>query len=411
MDKKTKIAYIAPEIPALSATFVYNEIIKIEECGFDVYPISVHTPGNKAMEAPARELSGHTFYLYEKSFLLFATNMLIMLATHPLRFLKTLTYALKDATYNMNNRRISLGIMYRFIVASTVANKIYTNNIKHIHAHFAHIPTDIAMYSSLLTGIPFSFTAHANDIFENSWLLKNKVKRASFVIAISQFNKDYLINLGALADKIRVIHCGVDPDAFQARNKKALGKPLRLGSFGRMVEKKGFDVLIDACKLLKDTEEKPFIMEIAGDGPLKEELRMRVYTLGLSNEIIFTGPIQHDKVSDWLKGLDVFVLTCKKDGSGDMDGIPVVLMEAMLSGVPVISTEISGIPELVEDCVTGSLIKPEDPAGLVSALKRLTQDNDLGYKMCNNAIDKIKKDFDLSINSGRLAALFKESTR
>ncbi|MBN2299130.1 MAG: glycosyltransferase family 4 protein, partial [Deltaproteobacteria bacterium] len=255
---------------------------------------------------------------------------------------------------------------------------------------------------------PYSFTAHANDIFERGWLLKEKVERSAFTVVISEFNKDFLIKNRAPENKIHVIHCGVDSSLFQAGKSMRISKPLKIGALGRMVEKKGFDTLIDAGRILLDSG-KSLRIHIAGDGPLMKDLSKQARVMGFTDNVILSGPLPHDSVSSWLKGLDIFVLPCRKDSNGDMDGIPVVLMEAMLSGVPVVSTRISGIPELIQDGVTGCLADPDNPSELAAAIDRIAGDSRFRKTLTTNAKKKVREEFDLSRNTGRRAELYKES--
>ena len=281
------------------------------------------------------------------------------------------------------------------------------NNIDHIHSNFAHIPTDIAMYAAALYGVTFSFISHANDLFERGWLLKEKVSRAKFAVTISAYNKQFLIDKGADENKINVIHCGVDTASFSEREEKKLSNPPILGSLGRMVEKKGFDVLISACDILK-REGVAFKLQIAGGGPLKNELEDLAHNLNVMDNIDFMDSISHEDVPKWIKSLDMFVLPCKKDKHGDMDGIPVVLMESMLSGVPVITTRISGIPDLVIDELTGLLCESNNPESLSKKIKSLIIDNKLRNILIENAIAKVKGEFELSCNVKQLFILLGE---
>ncbi len=407
MKNDMTMAYLAPEIPALSATFVYNELLEVEKLGIRVIPISVHIPGTKALEGPARELAERTCYLYRNPLRVFIRDAFFMAFSSRSKFVTALGYALKDALHVGPVNRTAAGILYRFLAASRVARILIDKGCTHIHAHFAHVPTDIAMYASLMTGVPYSFTAHANDIFVRGWLLSEKVRRSKFTAAISEFNREYLITRGASGDKVHIVHCGVHPGSFTRREARGIHGPLKMGSLGRMVEKKGFDVLIDACRILKNARV-PFTVELAGDGPLMQELVIQASSSGLSQEVRFMGPLPHEKVPGWLKDLDLFVLPCKKDREGDMDGVPVVLMEAMLSGVPVVSTRLTGIPELIEDRVTGYLADPADPVSLASSIEDAVREGHVLSEVVQNAVDKVHTDFDLSQNAEKLAGLFRK---
>lgn len=400
-----KVAYLAPEIPALSATFVYEEILEVERCGLNVFPVSIHVPASPAIDGKARMLSGRTAYLYPQGTSRFLKDAFHVLLAHPRGFHRALITALTDAVRVARSARTSGGILFRFLAASTFSRFVHGKSCSHIHAHFAHVSADIAMYASLMTGIPFSFTAHANDIFVRGWLLREKVSRSAFAVAVSEFNRHHLVSHGAPADKIVVIHCGVDPNGFPCTGPTRPGKVWRIGSLGRMVEKKGFHVLVDACAHLKE-KGHTFRLEIAGDGPMKEDLARRVWMRNLGDRITFIGALPHDSIPAWLQGLDLFVLPCVKDREGDMDGIPVVLMEAMLTGVPVVSTYLTGIPELIEDGVSGFLARPGEPSDLARAMERAMADEEVRAKTAGRASDRVRKDFNLGANSRTLAGLF-----
>jgi glycosyltransferase involved in cell wall biosynthesis len=263
------------------------------------------------------------------------------------------------------------------------------------------------MYAAGMSAVPFSFTAHANDLFERGWLLDKKVQRSRFTVTISDYNKQFIRKSGGAEHKIHVIRCGVNHQAFVARNGRTENPIPKIGTLGRMVEKKGIDDLIRACKILRD-RNIAFRLEIAGDGPLLVELQRLVDEEDLAAQVHFKGSLPHEQVPQWLEGLDVFVLACKKDRNGDMDGIPVVLMEAMLAGVPVISTRLSGIPELIEDGQSGLLAEPANPDQLAGAIDRLLSNDNLYHDLRKQAIARVQSEFDLAVNVARLNDLLKE---
>lgn len=408
-SRRLKIAYLALEIPALSATFVYNEILMLEKMGFEILPISVLVPNSSVEGNEVTSLAGRTRCLYQETFRVFLWANISMIFRSPLGYFKALFMALGDFMRIGILSHTGIGLIYRFMVSSRIACLLRREGCLHLHAHFAHVPTDIAMYASMISGISFSFTSHANDLFERGWLLEEKVDRARFAVTISDYNRRFLIDHGAPARKIYIVHCGVDSRCFIARNGKPMGEVPRIGALGRMVEKKGFDILIRACGMLKQ-KGVAFHLEIAGDGTMREELEGLVRSLDLSPDVAFGGALSHNRVADWLGELDLFVLPCKRDRHGDMDGIPVALMEAMLSGVPVISTKISGIPELVKDGETGVLADPEDPEGMALAIERILSDESLRKRLCQNAIRKVQSDYDLSKNVEKLSSLFMGAT-
>jgi len=355
-SKNKDILYLAPEIPALSATFVYNEIFQLQNLGYQVSVATVHEPMAEVDPETKRKV-GNVFVVYQSNILLNLMHLLAMLFTQPSGTLKSIGWLIKDIFSVGIVSRNAAGMVYRYFSAAKLARFIQKNNIKHTHVHFAHIPTDIAMYAACMTDTDFSVTSHANDIFQRGWLLKEKIERSKFFVTISEFNKTYLSSLAPqVKDKIKVIYCGVDITKFTYR-ESVDNSVFTFGFLARLVEKKGVEYLIKACQQLK-TEHPNFKVEIVGDGPLTDSLKALTTELNLNSHISFLGQMPNNQVSNWLKKLNAFVLPSVKDANGDMDGIPVSLMEAMASGVPVISTDLSGIKELVIDQKTGFLATP-----------------------------------------------------
>jgi glycosyltransferase involved in cell wall biosynthesis len=400
---KPAIAYLAPEIPALSATFVTHEILALKKRGFQVLPISVHQPAAPALDQDAKRLETETVYLYKHGIVSFLSALATQTTLHPARTASAFRLWLADIFNTGLFTRNAAGLTYRFLAAAQLARILKNNNCRHLHAHFAHVPTDIAMYAARMAGIGFSFTSHANDLFERGWLLREKVERSLCAVTISRFNRLFLERLGAPADKISIIRCGV------ARHLPPADRPHgaipRIGSLGRLVEKKGVDVLIRAAGNLA-RQGRDFTLEIAGSGPMQEALQACADSEGLSNKIRFCGPIPNDRVPAWLSGLDIFVLACKPDQNGDMDGIPVVLMEAMAADVPVISTTLSAIPELIQDGVSGLLAKPGDADDLSVQIARMLDDPQLQQRCISGGRALTDGEFSESLNIERIAELF-----
>jgi len=400
-----KIAYLAPEIPALSATFVYNEILELSKQGVAVKPFSVHRPGHIASEVFLNELRGNVFHLYETPKSQVLLHNLIMFFTHPVGYIKALGRLISDVFRQRVFSRSALGLCYRFFYAATLAKQLQQNNIQHLHVHFAHIPTDIAMYAAPMANIGFSVQAHANDLFERGWLLKQKVARSSFFATISEFNQRFLENLHADSKKIKIVRCGVDQSWQPPIKPLEQNEIFTIGTVGRLVEKKGIDTLIDAIsKLVKD--DRKICLKIAGNGPLEAELKQQAKRLNLGvDKIAFLGALPHDQVAEFIAGLDVFVLPCKQDSQGDMDGIPVVLMEAMLCGVPVISTELSGIPELVINHISGLTVQPDNDEELSKAIYKLMESSDTRLHLIAGGKQRVEDEFLLNKNVAKLLNL------
>ncbi len=400
------VAYLAPEIPALSATFVYNEIFQLEKQGMDIIPFSVHSNHSQFSTAELLALKDNTYYLYQTPVRTVYLAQLEIFIKKPGNYLKTFFTLLKDVLKTGVFTRLSLGLMYRFFYAGALTKQLINKKCEHIHVHFAHVPTDLAMYASSMADITYSVTAHANDLFQRGYLLREKVERAKFFITISEYNRQFLISKGADGNKITVLHCGVDPDQFSIRQSFIPSNVPKLGVVARLVEKKGIEHLINSVAYLNQYNF-PCQLAIVGDGPLLNEHKELADSLALSSqEICFLGAVDHKQIADFVKSLDVFVLPCQKDSSGDMDGIPVVLMEAMLSGVPVISTAVSGIPELVIDNETGLLAETGNAKALADCIQLSINDIDSTQNRVKKAIAKVQMDFSLIKNSLMLYHFF-----
>ena len=404
MNKLDNIAYLAPEIPSISGTFVYKEILTLQDKGIKVVPISIHKVETIVEEKRIKELAKNTIYLYRQSLITALIGSMVFFLKEPISYLNTLLMVFRDIYISRITQLSSWKLLYQFVYASIAAKAIRENDCQYLHIHFAHVPTQIGMYASSLTKVPFSFTSHANDIFENNFLLKQKIERAKAAVTISEYNYRFLSERGINADKLKIVRCGIDPsDRHFVPKSKISGVPA-IGSLGRLIEKKGMDDTILALSKLHQ-QGIDFRLEIGGDGPLNDYLKEIVKQHDLTDKIEFKGAIPNDRVYDWLKNLDIFVLACKEDSKGDRDGIPVVLMEAMLVGVPVISTSISGIPELIQNEQSGFLAQPSDPESLASTIDKVLHWSDLAG-ITQEARNKVTGEFELKNNVDRLLTVF-----
>ncbi len=234
--QRTTIAYLAPEIPALSATFVYQEMLGLQKLGYSLLSISVHQPLHPAKGQD--QLISKTQYLYDPSRLKLAISGLIQLPFMGSGTFRAIRLLLSDMAGCGLYRAESWKLAFQFLAAARVAALLISNKCAHLHVHFAHVPSQIAMYASAMSGVPFTLTAHANDIFERGLLLRQKADRAVRMITISEFNRNYLESIGVAKSKLAIVRCGVSfaitppdrPFKSQAR--------YRLGTLGRLVEKK-----------------------------------------------------------------------------------------------------------------------------------------------------------------------------
>jgi colanic acid/amylovoran biosynthesis glycosyltransferase len=278
-----------------------------------------------------------------------------------------------------------------------------------LHAHFATAPAAAAWAASRLTGIPYGFSAHAYDLFKepiDREFLTTKCREAAFVRCISDYNRRYLIQTtGVDETKFHVIHCGIDTRRFAVDGKGPGGQPHKktIVTMGNLVEQKGIRYLIEA---LSDPtlKRKGYRTVIVGDGPLREELTAQVLSLGVEAE--FTGAVDNSEIMRFYREADLFVLPSVTCGDGHKDGIPVVLMEAMACGVPVVSTRLSGIPELVEDGVSGILVPEKDSRGLSSAITSLLADTDMRRRFSIEGRKKVVNEFEIRQVGRQLMDMF-----
>jgi glycosyltransferase involved in cell wall biosynthesis len=392
------VAYLAPEIPALSATFVYEELLALERRGLKVLPFSVHPPAHPAAEQAS--LAARTCVLYDGSVVARVAGGLAALPRFGRGSVRSVSWLLNDMLAVGPWRRQAWKLAYQWLAAARLGRLLQEAGCTHLHVHFAHVPAQIGMYAAAFTGLPFTITAHANDIFERALLLHRKAERAHELLTISHYNLAYLRSLGLPADKLAVVRCGVSFAPRPVRPAFTRRPRYRIGSLGRLVEKKGVDDLLHALALLRADVDVE--LSVAGDGPLRAELQARAARLGVQDRVRFEGALDHAAVTPWLHSLDVFVLACKADARGDMDGIPVVLMEAMTQYVPVVSTRLSGIPELVVHERTGLLAAPADPAGLAAQLRRLLDDPALRERLAVAALEHVEAEFGQAVNIDRL---------
>ena len=402
----TVIAYLAPELPALSATFVYEELLALERRRLPVRAFAVHRAA--APVAGQQALTDRTHVLYDGQPLKSVLSALLSLSNFGSGAWRALRWLASDMLRVGLHRANAWKLPWQWLAGARLGQQLQRQGCTHLHVHFAHVPTQIAMYASAFTGIPFSVMAHANDIFERGLLLPQKAQRALKMMTISEFNRRHLLSVGVAASKLAVVRCGVSfaPRAVPARFEPKAS--YRIGTLGRLVEKKGVS---DLLKAVAQLGPQPWQLQVSvvGDGPLRAELEALVASLGLTEQVSFEGALAHTEVSAWLQGLDVFVLACKADANGDMDGIPVVLMEAMSQCVPVLTTRLSGIPELVLNEQTGLLVSPGDPAALAAALARLLNAPTLRASLAEAALVHVEAEFGQSVNIDRLLGIIDPS--
>ncbi len=395
-----KVAYILLYFPKLTETFIAGEITSMQSHKYvDVRIISLLSPKKGPVQVASQRLlqdtsyapallSGTTwhahFYFVRKSFHLYQT-LLTTLLRQP---------------YRNQPLRALLQRLVVFVKAVSVAYSLRDSDIHIFHTHFAWLPGAATWICARLLNRPFTVTVHAYDLYSNKNDLLPLVSReASHVIAVSEFNRSHIAQLDTRASSgISVIHCGVGQATFAEHSKHRIDRaPLtavRLLSVGSLVPKKGHHDLISACHLLR-ARGIDFSCTIIGAGPDERILRQSIQAYDLARQVRLIGARSASYIMAAYQEHDVFVLASVVAPDGDRDGIPVVLMEAGRAGLPVISTALSGIPELIRHGDTGLLVAPEDPIALAAAIEVLAGDPGMRQRMGTNARLLVEDQFDI----------------
>lgn len=284
-----------------------------------------------------------------------------------------------------------------FLVASHLARTVRRLPVNHIHSQWVHSCGTIAMYTAWLLGKSYSFTGHAADLFRERCALRDKIRRAEFIVCISSFHRDFFLREGARPEQLMTVYCGIDVRQFEPRSaRREDDGVIRIRSSGRLVEKKGFSHLIDACRILAD-RGIVFECRIGGSGPLEGSLNSKIKTLGLEDRIIVTGEaLKQENIPAFMHGGDVYCLPCVWASDNDVDGLPQMLMEAMACGLPVVSTRLVGIPDLVMHEKTGLLIESKDNVALADAIERLGRDHALATRLAQAGRNHVVEKFSIT---------------
>jgi colanic acid/amylovoran biosynthesis glycosyltransferase len=310
------------------------------------------------------------------------------------RFVQAAWNALTGERESLRNRLVGAWHLY---VACDWAGGLNQDDVDLIHSQWIHSGGTVAMYGAWLLGVPFSFTGHAADLFRERAALRDKIRRAEFIICISSFHRDFYLAHGARPEQLHIAYCGIDTSAFiPSLRQREPGQRFRIRSSGRLVDKKGFDWLIRACRILND-RGVDFECLIAGSGPLKDDLERQIVESGLSDRVSLTGQaLKQEDIPAFMHGGDVYCLPCVWAKDNDVDGLPQMLMEAMACGLPAVSTRLVGIPDLILHEETGLLVEPEQAEPIADALQRLKDDPALGARLAAAGRARVLEHFDLS---------------
>ncbi|MFQ5628508.1 MAG: glycosyltransferase [bacterium] len=427
MKNRNEIAYIIKGYPRLSEAFISNEIYLLEKLGLNLQLFVVKKEKEAKSHAVVDKIRAPINYL-PKLTSLTASNFFAwlwdnlpkftrvhwrLLKQRPWPYIRTLLRA-SSYCFVHRTRRFSMpkkAYIKEFLQAGYIAQEVLRlGTVRHLHAHFCHGSTTIAMFAGELAGLPFSFTAHAKDIYQPrlnpGTLLQKKIHRSSFVATCTGANHTYLQNISLNGTPIHTVYHGLDTEKFQAAFERNGTLEPQILSVGRFVEKKGFPFLLKACRILKGKGLRFSCVMIGEPGDQSETISKMIAELKLQDEITLHGAMTHPELIEMYRTSDLFVLPCIVASDGDRDGIPNVLAEAMAMSLPVVSTQVSGIPELVTDGEDGILVSQKDENALAAVLEKLIKQNALRKQLGQAARAKICRIFDAEKNTVRMKALF-----
>lgn len=392
---KGRIGYVLKMYPRFSETFIVNEILAHEAAGLELEIFSLRPPNDgRFHEALARVRAPVTYLPSSRPRI---TQFWQLLRTSSRTFPHL--WAACEGMFEEKAEDIQQALL--------LAHEVRARGITHLHAHFGSVATTVTRLAARLTDLPYTFTAHAKDIYHESVQpddLYRKLSDAAAVITVSKFNQAYLYQKYNLPPhQIHCIYNGLDLDQFPYQSP--LNRPARIVAVGRLVEKKGFADLIDACKRLAD-QGRSFEAEIVGKGPLEGELQAQIERLGLTERVKLVGPRPQGEVKGHVQGAAVFAAPCVIGQDGNRDGLPTVLLEAMALGTPCVSTDVTGIPEVVRDGITGLCLPQRSPSALADALARLLDDSMLRVRLAAQARQLIEAEFNIRRNTAHIRDLF-----
>jgi colanic acid/amylovoran biosynthesis glycosyltransferase len=404
-----EVVYLLFRFPNLTETFVAEEIRHVQKLGTKVRLFSLLRPRKELVHPVSAELLPLVRYapeLYSPSILWAQLHFLLKT---PTKYLGALGVLLGEpvSSFSLVIRRLVI-----FFKAVWIARQLEHSSVQLVHTHFAWLSAAACMVVHHLLGLPFTATAHAFDIYSpRNDLLRLTARSANRLVTISEYNKQAILDLlaktnGKRAAPIDVIHCGIDLSSFRPSGEKAASSAFEIVSVGRMIETKGHEYLIQACALL-NARGFDFRCTVVGGGYRKPSLEALVRELCLEDRVHLVGTRSQSWVRDRLAQSDMFALACVVAGAGERDGIPVSIMEALAMELPVVSTPVSGIPELIQHEHTGLLVPERDADALAGAIARLIGDEDLRRRLARNGRALVQREYDISQTARQMVELFK----
>jgi colanic acid/amylovoran biosynthesis glycosyltransferase len=391
-----RIGYVVKRYPRFSETFIVNEILAHEADGLDVEIFALRPPVDTHFQNGISQVHAPVHYLPSGSVKSadFWNEFRQMSKQYPALWpaLSKGNHASVDDTYQ----------------AMQLAKQIREKRIVHLHAHFATAAATVAQMAANIAGISYSVTMHAKDIFHESvdpTDLESKIADAKFVVTVSDFNQRYLSKFG-YPEKIHRIYNGLDLDVFQFN--QSAERDNKIVSVGRLVPKKGISHLIDACRILVD-QNVEFTCDIIGTGELEHDLKNQIDRLSLGRHVKLIGPQPQNVVREMIGSSAVFAAPCVVGPDGNRDGLPTVITESLALGTPCVSTDVTGIPEIIRHQETGILVQQGNANELADKMFQLLSNRELCSSLAKNGRELVEREFDIHKNVARIRELFPAS--
>lgn len=398
---RMRMAYLVSRYPAVSHTFILREVLQLRERGFDIEVASINPPDSTAQNMSPDEHgeAGRTYYV-KRHGILGALSAHLHGLRRPAAWLRGLRFALGLGGWNL--RQKAYGVFY-FTEALMLARWMESHGMTHLHVHFASAAANVALVLKQIAPIGLSLTVHGPDEFYDApgqWL-REKIAAADFIVCIGAFARSQLMHLSPASEwhKFEICPLGVDPERYAPVRRPIEARPFTILCVGRLTPAKGQRILIDACRQLHQSGRQLQLV-LVGAGPDEAQLKATVADQGLESVVRFTGALNQTEVRAWYSRADAFAL------ASFAEGIPVVLMEAMASAIPCVSTRITGIPELIRDGEDGLLVTPSDTDELAGALARLMDDSPLRQYLARSGRARVQQKYNLGRNVERLGRLF-----
>ena len=398
-----RLTYVIGTYPRLTTTFIDREIRVLRGLGIPLQVISIRRP-NGLLSGEQKILQSDVYYVLPASTRAVLWSHLSFMISRPLTYVGTFMHLVsRPHPASATRRRTILHFGLGVHIARMLRDRYPTD---HIHAHFVDRATLVALVAARLLSIPFSATAHGTDIYVDPVLLPEKMAEAKFIAAISRYGESHL--RATVPDgsrpSLRCIYNGIEVHRYRPQERPRR-EPRLLLAVGQLKETKGLRYLLEACAHLRDRGSE-FDCDIVGEGPLRRGLEEMIDHLDLRDRVSLLGSLPHEVVMERYAQASIFVLPCVTGSDGARDGIPTVVLEAMAMGLPVVSTDLSGIPEAVLHGTTGLLVEPKDPDALADALGKLLDDEELCGRMGLEGRHRVVETFDSEINVRKLLQEF-----